>query len=283
MLKIHLILNIELDKTYIDLEEDSNWISEFNEELNSDFKFENDTEYKAIKRMQELDLKSYGYYEIYLELIKQLKKILKEDPYTIFGENELIRHIYGWRGDLEGCRESLIAMLEWRKETKPELYNFEKDFAIFPHLNFKNLINIIGEDVYGRPVLKFSPSFLNPKILNVDLLTKYLVFILESAISQMRSYLDKFILFVDLSNVGYSNVSTEHLKKINEFTRKYYVERLAKIYIINKGFFFSMLWTIVSKFLDERVHRKLIVVDKSHKDYLQYLLGDNYSKAGINL
>jgi len=233
--------------------------------------------------MQELDLKSYGYHEIYLELIKQLKEILKEDPYKVFGENELIRHIYGWRGDLEGCRDSLIAMLEWREENKPELYNFENDFAIYPHINFKSLINIIGEDVYGRPILKFSPSFLNPKILTVDLLTKYLVFILECTNLQMKSYLDKHILFVDLSDVGYSNVSTEHLIKINEFTRKYYVERLAKIYIINKGFLFSMLWTIVSKFLDERVHRKLIVVDKSHRNYLQYLLEDNYSKVGINL
>lgn len=258
-------------------------MTDLNEELNADLKFQNDPEYPNMKKMQENDLKKYNYHEVYLELIMQLKHILKADPYEIFGENELIRHIYGWRGDLNGCRDSLIAMLEWRQTAKPETYNFEKDFSIYPNINFKNLLQVCCQDIYGRPILKFSPSFLNPKIISIELLTKYLVFVLENACTQMSSFIDKYILFVDLSNVGYSNVSTEHLNSINQFTRKYYVERLAKIYIINKGFLFSMLWAIVSKFLDERVTRKLVVVDKSHKSSLQYILGENYPLVGINL
>lgn len=233
--------------------------------------------------MQALDLKKFDYYEIYLEMLKRLKDKLSADPTEIFGENELIRHIYGWRGDLEGCLESLLVMLDWRKTTKPETYSYEQDFAIYTDIPFKPLLQFSCEDIYGRQVLKLSPRFLNPKTLNVDLLCKYLIFVLETTCGQMKSYLDKFILFVDLKDVGYSNVSTEHLKMVNEFTRKYYVERLAKIYFINKGFLFSMIWAIVSKFMDERIHKKLVVIDKSHIASLKNLLGVNYDKIGINL
>ncbi len=268
----------------IDYEElNFDWMSDFNEELNADLKFKDDKEYLNLKIMQENDLKKLNYHGNYLELIKQLRQILKEDPYKVFGENELIRHIYGWRGELDGCRDSLIAMLKWRNTAKPETYNFNKDFAIYPNIDFKNLLQVVCKDIYGRPIIKFSPSFLNPKIISIELLTKYLVYILEIACSQMSKYMDKYLLFVDMGNVGYSNVSTDHLNTINQFTRKYYVERLIKIYLINKGFLFSMLWAIVSKFLDERVTKKLTVVDKSHKGHLQYLLGDNYSLLGINL
>ncbi len=258
----------------------------YNQELNNDFKFENDVDYPSIKKMQVQDLKKYNYYETYLKMRKQLKEILSSDPEEIFGENELIRHIYGWKGNLDGCRESLLAMLEWRKATKPESYTFEADFAIYPNIPFKALLHILCEDIYGRPVLKLSPGFLDPKSLSVDLFCKYLVFTCETAFARINtssSYLDKSIMFVDLKDFGYSNLSTEHLQKVNEFTKKYYIERLAKIYLINKGFVFSMLWSIISKFLDERIHRKLVVVDKSHKASLQYLLGDNYHKVGINL
>jgi hypothetical protein len=233
--------------------------------------------------METFDLKRYNYYEIYIELLKQLTEILKANPIEVFGENELIRHIYGWRGDLDGCRESLFVMLDWRKTTKPESYTFQADFAIYPNIAFEPLLQIVTEDVYGRPVLRLSARFLNPKALSVDLLCRYLIYVLESTCWKMKSYLDKFILFVDLKDTGYSNVSTEHLKKVNDFTRKYYVERLAKIYVINKGFLFSMIWAIVSKFMDERIHKKLVVVDKSHKASLESLLGDNYDKVGINL
>lgn len=215
-------------------------------------------------------------------MLSELKSILQADPIEIFTENELIRHIYGWRGDLDGCRESLLALKAWRSQAKPELYSYSADFAIFPEIPFKPLLHISCRDVYGRPVLKLSPEFLNPKLLSVELLCKFLVFTLEGACAQMESYFDKFILFVDLKNVGYSNISTEHLKKVNEFTTKYYVERLENIYIINKGFLFGMIWAIMSKFMDERIHKKLVVVDKSHKASLQYLLGDNFEQIGIN-
>lgn len=261
----------------------ADWIIEFNEELNAEYKFLNDSEYKNIKKLTTENLKSENFYERYIEMLKQLKDILKEDPIKIFGEGELVRHLFGWKGDMEGCRDSLVTMLEWRKSTNPETLTFEKDFAIYQNINFKELIEIKTYDVYGRPVLKFSPRHLNPKILTIELLSKYLTFIMESVIKLIPCYLDKFILFVDLSSVGLANVSVEHLKKVNEFTRKYYVERLAKIYIINKGFFFSVIWKVVSAFLDQRILKKLIVVDTSHKSHLDYLLGGNFNLIGINL
>ena len=250
--------------------------------MNAEYKFRNDLEFSAVKKMQPLDLKKFNYYENYLNLINQLKEGLQADPIEIFTENELVRHLYGWRGDHNGCRDSLIAMHEWRKDTKPDYYTFENDFG---HLDFdlREVIQQKGVDVYGRPIILVIGRNLFPKKMSVEIILKYLIYIIETCVRKLPSYLDKFVLFVDLKQIGYSNFSADHITKLDKLTKKYYVERLAKIIIYNKGFIFTILWKIVSKFLDEKVHKKLIIADSSHKKYLQYILGDNYSSFEIDM
>jgi len=73
----------------------------------------------------------------------------------------------------------------------------------------------------------------------------------------MPKNIDKILIVIDIKDAGLGNFSVNHIKKIKETTGKFYVERLANLVIINKGFFFSVLWKVVNAFIDERVLKKI--------------------------
>lgn len=263
-----------LDLEGFDLEEINKACEEYNEELYKQEKFLGDEDYKKIKKMDHKDLEDLGYLEAYYELKKKIEADVGEN---VFGDNEIVRYAYGWRGMVDSAKDSMVELLEWRRTFKPEKITMSDfDGCGF---DLQGLMSIACQDVYGRPIIVIRAKKLLPKQLNIDVFVKYLIFLIEQSVKLMPTNIDKIVIVIDIKDAGLENFSTEHIKKIKETTSKFYVERLANLVVINKGFFFGFLWKVVKAFLDERVLKKLIVIDDSNMAFLQKMLGDNITKV----
>jgi len=195
---------------------------------------------------------------------------------NIFSDNEIIRYIYGWRGDTENAKKSMEQLKLWRESYKPELIHLNE--FTYSGFDYSSLLNINCQDIYGRPILLLKAKLLIPDKIEINLFVRYLIYIIGQGIKKMPANIDKFILVIDMKDAGYSNLALDHIKKIKEVTSKFFVERLANIVLINKGFFFGMLWKLVSAFLDERVLQKLVVYENKYEPWFKKILGENYKR-----
>lgn len=234
---------------------------------------ENDEDYKKVRKLTVEDLKHLNLFEAYSTLKSEIPDEIK--TYNI-SDNEIIRYIYGWRGDVPNVKRTIVDLQLWRKDYRPS----EIQFDDFKDVDFdlKSLMEVAAQDIYGRPLILIRARHLLPKKLDIDVFVKYLIFTTERAISIMPRNVDKIAIVIDIKNAGLENFAIDHLKSVKELTSKFYVERLSNIIIINKGFFFGMLWSVVSKFLDERVLKKLVVIDNSKMPWLKKILGDSYDE-----
>jgi len=215
---------------------------------------ENDPEYRKVRCMNLEDLKNLNFLEQYYLLNNDL--IDHYPPNQVpFSQNEIIRYIYGWRGDVENASKAMIELHEWRNSFKPQNLS-DLDFVNNSKENLGSLLFIPSQDIYGRPIIQLKAKNLK-KDLDIDLFVNYLIYNIEQGIKLMPKNIDKILIVIDIKDAGLGNFSVNHIKKIKETTGKFYVERLANLVIINKGFFFSVLWKVVNAFIDERVLKKI--------------------------
>ncbi len=209
-------------------------------------------------------------------------KIIHDDMAQTIAElnipdNDIIRFICGWKGDLQSIKPALVELMHWREEFKPQLIKYEEFLEIHP--NPKELIEVICQDIYGRPCLIIRTRNLKPKIWDAEIFVRYLIYNVEYAISIMPFNIDKVSIVLDIKDARLENFAVSHLTKIKEQTSKYYVERLSNIFVINRGFFFGVIWKFISRFLDERVKAKMLVIDKSHEARMRKIFGNEYEKV----
>jgi len=235
-------------------------------------KDESDPDYQKARKLTEEDLKLLNLHNQFLEL----KKELREANCINISENEIIRFIYGWKGQVRNIKDNMIELEAWRKNYKPETISL-KDFEMEP-FDYSQIISIPCQDIYGRPIILLKSKNLIPKKILTETFVKYLIYLIETAIKMMPENIDKLIIVLDIKDAGLENFSLNHLNKIREISSRFYVERLSNIVIINKGFFFGMMWSFVSKFLDERILKKLIVLDNSNQIWFRKILGENCKK-----
>jgi hypothetical protein len=230
-----------------------------------------DDDYNRVRKLNEDDLKIMKYYDSFLEL----KNKLEESNLNEFDENEIIRYIFGWRGDPSNAFKYLKEVKEWRLSYKPRnitSHDFKDSTFDLP-----GLIRIACQDIYGRPFLVIKAKFLTSQ-LDVELFMKYLIYLEEKAIDMMPNNIDKTALIIDIQDSGISNFNMGFIKTVRELTSKFYVERLSQIIVINKGFFFGVLWKFVSAFLDEKVLNKIVIIDNSKTPWLNRILGSEIGK-----
>lgn len=76
--------------------------------------------------------------------------------------------------------------------------------------------------------------------------------------------IDKTISILDLKNVSTFKLLTGDIKAILQgiikISQDNYPESLYKMFIINSGFMFSAVWTVVKPFLDEKTQKKIVII-----------------------
>jgi hypothetical protein len=89
--------------------------------------------------------------------------------------------------------------------------------------------------------------------------------------------IEQSLTIIDVEGLGISLVTGEvkkFLKLAANVGQNYYPEMLGQMVIINSGFFFKALWTIVRGFIDEKTVKKIIIEKSKYKEKLLELIDE---------
>jgi hypothetical protein len=87
--------------------------------------------------------------------------------------------------------------------------------------------------------------------------------------------IEQSLTIIDVDGLGLSILSGDvkkFLKLAADVAQNYYPEMLGQMVIINSGFFFSALWSIVKGFIDEKTSKKILVEKSKYKTKLLELV-----------
>lgn len=179
------------------------------------------------------------------------------------------------RIDVKHAEEMLRASIKWRAETQPEKISYDE---VKPVLDLKTLY-LNGHDRQGRPVVYVKPGAQNP--YPPELRLRALLFILETAVRIMPPNVEQLVWILDFSEYSFRGTSAESKqvsKQSMELLQNHYPERLGLSLVVSPPWFFTVLFTIVSPFMNAVTRSKIHVVsgsgEKLKKGLLVYIAED---------
>lgn len=121
------------------------------------------------------------------------------------------------------------------------------------------------KDADGRPVvfIKVRNHDPNAADFDIDELTLFAVYLLESAIAAMVEPVETLCCIFDLSDIGLSNVDMKAVKRIIFLLTNMYPERLGRCYLLDAPTLFSGFWALISPMLKPKTTRKIQFVDRA--------------------
>lgn len=150
---------------------------------------------------------------ILMKALYELKGELGDDYLNSFPENELVRYIVGFKANVEKAKNALLELDYWRNS------NNQKNLNIYNEIiddTAKNIISILGQDKYLRPILVLKMPHNGYIGLEVNKFIRYFNYMLNKAIEMMPANVDKLMIIVNIKNFNLSNNYLEIFKKINE-------------------------------------------------------------------
>lgn len=87
--------------------------------------------------------------------------------------------------------------------------------------------------------------------------------------------IEQSLTILDMENIGVSILGgkvKQFVKIASDIGQNYYPEMLGSMYLINTGFLFSAVWTLVKGFIDEKTRKKIHVEKSSYQKKLLELI-----------
>ena len=248
-------------------------------------------------KVNSTDPKASGFYD---QLNQTQFDALQKWKSTLLSENVLpnfdnyddlflLRFLRARKFDLEKTMEMFKKFLKWRIDMKVEeinqsyeLENLIQIKKLYPHGYHRT--DKIGRPVYIELYDKTDVKELF-KITTDDKMIKYYIkqyerqikYIFPACSAVVKRPVEQSCTILDANGIGITSLFGPikgFIKLASDIGQDYYPEMLGKMTIVNVGFLFRAVWSLVKGFIDPKTQSKINLLKSTYKDDLLKLVDE---------
>ena len=249
-------------------------------------------------KVNSTDPKASGFYDqlnqVQYDALQQWKKDLVDQKVlpNIQEYDDLfyLRFLRARKFDLAKTMEMFKKYLKWRIDMKVdelltsyELENLFEIKKVYPHGYHRT-------DKIGRPVYieRYNQTDVKAlfKITTEDKMVKYYIkqyerqikFIFPACSAVVKKPVEQSCTILDADGIGITSIFGPikgFIKLASDIGQDYYPEMLGKMTIVNTGFFFRAVWTMVKGFIDPKTQAKIGLFGSNFKNELLQLVDED--------
>ncbi|CAN1174604.1 Phosphatidylinositol/phosphatidylcholine transfer protein SFH11 [Linum perenne] len=224
------------------------------------------------------------------DIVNSFREVLFLDGHFLGKRNDyhtLLRFLRMRDFDIPKAKDMFVNYIKWREEYRVD--------AIAKEFKFEEIVEVKkyypngfhGVDRVGRPVYIERLGMVDTngllEVTTLDRLVKYHIFEQEKTMNLRypacsivaKTHIASTTSILDVKGVvshkgmsSFSKPARYLFMEIQKIDSNYYPETLHRLYIVNAGSGFRMLWKVLKPFLDVRTLKKIYVLGESYKSEL---------------